>query len=187
MQPLKLGKDNYYAISQYNNIQNQRWYLVSYHNIDIILIYCPAPVLNKHYVLHSKVKCKLTQVWWCHTAYASSKSYGLLSMQLSIPVNWQMPGKTTHDEILYACKMLLTLSLWWPDVCYFASKTNISRELMCSVADHKLLTFQIIKCQLCISTEVWTPWAYKISLMFWIRYWDKTKPNPQHVVVFILI
>ena len=44
MQPLKLGKYYTYAISRYYNIQNIRWYLVSYHNIDLISIYCPVLV-----------------------------------------------------------------------------------------------------------------------------------------------
>lgn len=38
----KPGKDNSYDISQSNDIQNLRRYLVSYHNISIILLYSPA-------------------------------------------------------------------------------------------------------------------------------------------------
>lgn len=38
VQPLKSGKDD--AISQYNDIQNLRWHLVSHHNINIL----PSPI-----------------------------------------------------------------------------------------------------------------------------------------------
>ena len=38
----KPGKDNTCFISRYYNIQNLRWYPVSYINVDIILIHCPA-------------------------------------------------------------------------------------------------------------------------------------------------
>ena len=44
---LKPGKDNTFVISRYYNIQNLRRYLVTYHNIDIILIYSPALFPNR--------------------------------------------------------------------------------------------------------------------------------------------
>lgn len=41
MQALKPGKDNTYATLRYKDIQRRRWYLVSYYNIDTILMSCP--------------------------------------------------------------------------------------------------------------------------------------------------
>ena len=49
MQPLKTGKDNTYTILRY--IQNLRRYPILYHDIDKILIYCPALVLQFAYNL----------------------------------------------------------------------------------------------------------------------------------------
>ena len=50
MQSLKPGKDNTYVISRYDDIQNLRRYLVSYHDINIISIYCPALVQDMAYL-----------------------------------------------------------------------------------------------------------------------------------------
>ena len=38
MQPLKPGKDNTYVISPYNDIQDQGWYSVSYHDYNNMIL-----------------------------------------------------------------------------------------------------------------------------------------------------
>lgn len=42
MQPFKPVKDKTYIISPYNSIQNPRQYLLWYHNINVVSIYCSA-------------------------------------------------------------------------------------------------------------------------------------------------
>ena len=54
MQPLKPGKDNTLATSCYNDLQNLRdIYIVSYHDNNVILMYCPALFATICFVLVS--------------------------------------------------------------------------------------------------------------------------------------
>ena len=96
MQPLKPGKDNTYAISQYNNIQNLGQYLVSYHDINIIFIlYVAQPQLflsplcvDLSMVLKEEVRtCRSrNRGRRCCSSYDKPKDRNLTSCNISLAV-----------------------------------------------------------------------------------------------------
>lgn len=71
MQSLKPGRDRTYAVSRYNGIKNQKQNLVSYHDIDMISLYCRV---NKALFVDGVISAKLlsqTLSRWCVCLFIS--------------------------------------------------------------------------------------------------------------------
>lgn len=171
----KLWNDTH-AISSYDNIQNPRWFLISYHDIDIASIYQPA----------------------LHTVYlrVPKNMKGRVTKSL-VSLTWLSPIKRLcvlislkPDEGLNGLKIIACSVDKFAGLLYFTTGLNSTRDLpWCARTNWKKLALMSTLSYPDCSISVDKRWRWSLCWLVWeFLVWDVQQVHLlNHVAVVVVI